>query len=118
MAIKTINAEELKKKIETNPDLIIVNIISGKDFDYEDCHIKQSINISLEILKEKIKNWDKNKEIVIYCPDYDCYLSENIFEFLQKEGFNKVIGYDGGMSEWHKKCYPVEPTCGLKCSKD
>ncbi len=115
--IKTINAEELKKKIENNPELIIINILSRADYDYEDCHIKNSINISFEILEEKVKSWQKNKEIVVYCSDYDCNLSENIFEFLAKKGFKNVWGYDEGMSEWHKKCYPVESSCGLKCSK-
>ena len=112
LEIKKLTAEQLKNKIEQNPDLIVINVLTRDD--YENCHIKDSINISFETLKDKLKHWDKNKEIVVYCADNDCSISQESFELLAKMGFNNVWAYEGGMREWHEKGYPTKGPCLLK----
>lgn len=113
--IKNLTADELYKKLQKNHDLVILNILSKKG--YEDCHIKNCINISLNVLDEFAKKWSKNKEIIIYCSGHDCTDEPNIFDILKQMGFNNIYSYDGGMDEWHRKHYPVNEPCELEYEK-
>ena len=114
--IKKLSVDELNNKIQHNPDLVVINILSKQG--YEDCHIKHSMNISIEILKEKSKKWKKDKEIVVYCDGHDCSTGIDTFNLLQQMGFKNIYSYDGGMEEWHAKDYPVNGPCELKDPKE
>ncbi len=103
--IKKLTAKELNDKIKQNSDLIVINVLTRNT--YEDCRIKNSMNISFEELQKHVEKWNKNKEIVLYCSDFDCNLDKNVFEFLDKKGFKNLFGYEGGMTEWRKNDYPV-----------
>ncbi|MEX0940450.1 MAG: rhodanese-like domain-containing protein [Candidatus Babeliales bacterium] len=100
-----------EKKDEKAASLIVVNVLSKKYFD--DCHIKGSVNIEMDALKDHAeKNWNKAKDqIVLYCGNYMCTASGESARMLKQMGFQHVWAYEGGTAEWKQLDYPVEGVC-------
>ncbi len=107
-----ISAQELKNKLNTIPDMILINVLNQET--YVDCHITGSINIPLEQLLETIASWDKDKEIIVYCAHTNCNASDKAYELLKEMGFTHIYKYQGGMKEWLKKGYDSTGTCTMK----
>jgi rhodanese-related sulfurtransferase len=108
--IVTINVEDLRHKIKQNP-----NVLDKKYYD--DCHISGSINIQLNSLEESAKNWDKERELVVYCAHKSCSASREAFKILKKLGFKNVWAYEEGIKDWFQKGYPIEGPCELEYLK-
>lgn len=93
------------KKDEKVP-FVIVNVLDEKY--YKDCHIRGSINVTMECLGEYArKNWSKDTEIVVYCANYKCTASGDSVKMLKDLGFKYVWAYEGGTAEWKQLGYPV-----------
>lgn len=87
--------------------LVVVNVLDKELYD--DCHIKDSINIPFEIIEEQAAAViNKNAEIVVYCSNYQCSTSEYAARKLSDQGFTNVSVYEGGTAEWFQEGLPVE----------
>lgn len=107
--IPHISADELKLKMQTNPDVLVVNVLTRNWYD--DCHIKGSINVSLQELIYQADNWDRTREIVVYCALDECDASEKAYVLLRCMGFSSVLDYMGGIKEWLNLGYAVNGPC-------
>lgn len=108
--IVTISAQELLERIHQAPMLIVVNVLT--DAQYNKCHIKDSVSVPLDQLKEiAMESWDKDAEIVVYCASYDCPLSKTAFKILHRLGFTNIKAYEGGIKEWLELGYPTVGAC-------
>ncbi|OGB85817.1 hypothetical protein A3J41_02965 [candidate division TM6 bacterium RIFCSPHIGHO2_12_FULL_38_8] len=110
--ITSITATQLKEKIDSLPDLIIINVLDQET--YIDCHIAGSINVAYDQLIENMASWDKDKEIVLYCAQSSCPKSKVAFDLLADLGFTHLSDYSGGMREWLKKGFPTTGACTMK----
>lgn len=109
--IKTITAEQLLKKLDTEATLIVINVLPQEY--YTKCHIRGSINVPLEQLQGVAnESWDKHDKIVVYCANYECSASKSAFSLLDKLGFTQVCAYEGGIKEWCQKGYPIVGSWG------
>lgn len=88
---------------------ILINVLPT-DY-YDDCHIEGSINIPLEDLAQRIKQYDKDDYIVLYCARYSCSASRNAWHKVHDMGYTNVWAYEGGIAEWAQAGLPVEGTC-------
>lgn len=94
------------------PKLIIINVLDKADFD--DCHIKDSINITFDEFEAKIPTLSKKNHYVLYCADYMCMSSGFCAKLLLDAKFEHVWAYEGGMAEWFQKGYPIEGPATLE----
>ncbi|MDZ7794738.1 MAG: rhodanese-like domain-containing protein [Spirochaetia bacterium] len=102
-----IDRETLKKKLDSNEDIKLVEVLMPKPFNQ--AHIKGAINIPLNsIAKEASGRFNKNDEIVVYCADTKCKASPAAAEKLETFGFTNVHDYEGGKKDWMEAGYPVE----------
>ena len=108
----SITAQELKNKFDTHPDMILINVLNQET--YIDCHITGSINIPLTSLLETVASWDKDKEIITYCAQSDCDVSDKAYDLLKEIGFTHIFVYQGGMKEWFKKGFDTTGICTMK----
>lgn len=108
----TITSQELKNKLDNNPDMILINVLNQEI--YVDCHITGSINIPLIQLLETVASWDKDKEIIVYCAENSCDASDQAYQLLSEMGFTHIFKYQGGIKEWFKKGYDCTGTCTMK----
>ena len=85
--------------------LVVINVLD-QDF-YDDCHIKGSVNVTLDAIEQFATTLDRNTEIVVYCSNYQCSTSEYVAKKLKSLGCNRVYVYEGGIAEWYQKGLPV-----------
>lgn len=113
--MKQITAEELNTKMQQNKDLTVINVLAKEAYD--DCRIKDSINIPIAKLPEQTASWPKDKEIYVYCASYTCHASAEAYNKLTELGFTNVTAYEGGMKEWREKNFASEGPCSANYLK-
>ena len=98
--MKTISAEELKKKIDDKADFMLVNVLSKESFDAK--HVPTSISIPVDEIEKRSSDElpDKNKEIVVYCDSTDCHASTNALKKLEDLGYTNVSDFESGIAGW------------------
>lgn len=96
-------------------DLYVVNVLDKEEYD--DCHIKGSINVPFDMLEQNVKKFDKDSTIVLYCSNYRCTASKEGVKMLRDMGFKNVYAYEAGMADWYQKGLPVEGPCGASYLK-
>jgi len=101
---KSINADQLKQKIDNQEDITILDIREKEDYDKT--HIKNAIHIPFEEVANRIKELPRNKELIIY--DETGNRSKLIVESLTKKGFTQAINLINGYPDWQNKNYPIE----------
>lgn len=89
--------------------LYVINVLD-KD-EYEDCHIKGSVQVALEDVPTFVKDLNKQTELVIYCSNYWCSASGQVAQQLMNLGFKNVWAYEAGMAEWYQQQLPVVGPC-------
>lgn len=86
------------EKKEYSSSVILINVLDKED--YEDCHIKGSINIPYDTFNLEISKLPKDAEIILYCSNYFCSASHSCAKMLISKGFHDVYVYGGGTAEW------------------
>lgn len=96
--------QTLSQEIPGNNDersgYALINVLSPEQ--HAQRHIPQSINIPVDEINEVEKRFAKDKEIIVYCPSPDCDASPEAAKVLAAKGFNHVLDYKGGLSDWQK----------------
>ena len=107
---KTIDASELKKKIDSGDDFVLVDVLGEEQ--YKKRHLPKAINIPITIenfeavVKEKLP--DKNKPVIVYCSSKTCLASPGAAKKLVEMGYKDVTDFDGGIKEWEEAGYAFE----------
>lgn len=103
------STSENKPESKKEASLVVINVLD-KDL-YNDCHIKGSVQLSLEDVEAYAKKLDKKTEVVTYCSNYMCTASGETCRMFKQMGFPHVWAYEAGMAEWHQKGLPIEGAC-------
>lgn len=91
------------------PSLYVINVLDKREYD--DCHIKGSINVPFENMQDFAKGLNKQTELIIYCSNYWCTASGEAVKMLLDMGFASVWAYEAGMAEWYQQKLPVTGAC-------
>jgi rhodanese-related sulfurtransferase len=99
-----VTAAEAKELIDTNPDLIVIDVSPH----YDDGHLPGAINYYLGdgSLDAAIPTLDKNKDYLVYC--HVDSVSINGAKKLVDAGFETVYRLEGNYQAWVDAGYPVE----------
>lgn len=90
----------------SNAKLLVVNVLDKAEYD--DCHIKGSINVPFDEVEQFAKGLNKETELVFYCSNYWCTGSGHAATQATELGFTKVWAYEAGMAQWYQEGLPVE----------
>ena len=105
--MKTLNYEQLYSMRRNQDNYVLIDV---RPFDvYEERHITDSDNIPLseedfeELVERRVVS--KDSKVVVYCGSFECPLSKQAAERLEKAGFTNVYDYEGGLKDWttHQK---------------
>ena len=98
---KSITVEQLKKEMEENPDMIILDVRTPQELEGPLGHIEGVINIPVQVLEERISELEKykDKEITVICRSGQ--RSGIASGILFKKGY-KVTNVEGGMRAYVK----------------
>jgi len=107
MTIKSINAPELKTKLDKKESLILVDC--REQNEWATGKIPGAIFIPLsefpEQSEEKLKN--KDAQIILQCRSGK--RSMQAAYFLEEQGFTDLTNMEGGILSWNEEGYQTEP---------
>ncbi|PWA06286.1 hypothetical protein DCC39_17615 [Pueribacillus theae] len=92
-----INHDELKKKIESNENIVLLDVREAAEYAFN--HIPGAISIPMGELDERANELRKEQEIFVVCRTGN--RSDLAAQKLQEKGFDKVFNVIPGMSEWN-----------------
>lgn len=102
--ILTISREELYNKLRSS-NIQIVNVLGH---DHDDLGmIAGSTRIPLDEIEQRLNEFDRTKEIVVYCAGPSCPASREAAEKLAQRGYD-VKAYEGGIEEWKSAGLPMD----------
>ena len=103
--MKTIDKENLKKKLDQNA-ITLIEVLSKESYEKE--HIKGAVNIPLEEIGHEAKQrFNKDEPIAVYCSNFDCGASPAAVKKLEDMGFSNVYDYQGGKKDWKDAGLPM-----------
>lgn len=83
------------------PDLLDVR----ETWEYEICHIDDSINISMSEVPTRISEINPEQDIVVIC--HHGVRSMQVASYLKAQGYTNVSNLAGGIDAWARTVEPV-----------
>jgi len=96
--MQTIPPEELKKRLDAGEKPILLDV--REPWEFSICKIEGSVNISMSEPERLINELNANDEIIAIC--HHGMRSFQVCNYLENNGFNKVLNLDGGIDSWAK----------------
>ena len=96
--MQTILPEELKKRLDAGEKPILLDV--REPWEFSICKIEGSVNISMSEPEKLISELNANDEIIAIC--HHGIRSFQVCNYLENNGFNKVLNLDGGIDSWAK----------------
>jgi len=95
--MKHFNPKQLAEHIENSQnDFLLLDV--RELWEYEICHIENSVLIPMQQIPTELENLDKNQEIVVIC--HHGVRSRHVGVYMEHNGFSNVINLDGGVAAW------------------
>ena len=102
-----ISAEELNKRLHSDSPLpLLLDVREPHEFTH--CRIEGSVNMPMNQVFANYATLDPQQEIVVIC--HHGMRSAQIANFLQSNGFLKIINLTGGVAAWASQVDRTMPT--------
>jgi rhodanese-related sulfurtransferase len=111
-AYQEISVQKAKDLIDSNQDLIVVDVSN----EYVNGHIPAAVNVSLNELEENLSEFDMNDEILVYARFN--MNSIEAAEIFSEAGFKNVFRMIGEYDAWLSEGYQIETGEGSGMKKD
>jgi rhodanese-related sulfurtransferase len=107
-AVKAIDRDELKGKIDRGEPLALLETLSPEHFEH--VHLPGALNMPPDRVRELASVLVPNKgtEIITYCAGSKCHSSIDVARELIALGYTRVRHYAGGKPDWIAAGFPVE----------
>ncbi len=104
--VKSISADELKKLLDSQAELILIDARARED--YVKNHLPGAISLLFSEVEEKASQvLKKGVPIVVYSNDADCPASGLVAAKLDELGYEPVYNYNPSYADWVKRGYPL-----------
>jgi rhodanese-related sulfurtransferase len=98
-----VDAKTTKDMMEKENTLVVFPLSA---IEFGDLHIKGSVNISMDLLAEKLPK-DKSQKIIFYCLGVKCVASWRAAEKAVSLGYKNVFAFREGLPGWTAAGYPT-----------
>ena len=88
--------EEIKKLLEDEEEVKIIDV--REDWEYEICHLDNSIHIPLLQVEDKAETLNKEDTHIVVC--HHGIRSRMIGKYLESVGFKNIINLSTGLEGW------------------
>jgi rhodanese-related sulfurtransferase len=75
--------------------------------EYEAGHIAGAVSIPLGVLRDRLRDFPPDREIVAYCRGPYCVMAVEAVELLRAHGF-RAFRLEDGVADWRARNWPVE----------
>lgn len=96
--MKTITAKELKSKLDADKKPILLDVREA--WEFETCHIEDSINISMSNIQQMLETLKPDDEMVVIC--HHGMRSFQVASYLEGNGYSQIANLEGGVDAWAK----------------
>jgi rhodanese-related sulfurtransferase len=108
--IGQVTVQEASQLIQTHQgrtDFVIVDVRTPAEFVAS--HLAGAINVDFRSpdFQTKLARLDRSRNYLVYCRVG--HRSGNALPIFKRLGFVSVFDMQGGITEWHKQGFPVEP---------
>lgn len=104
--INIINVHELKKRLDTSPNLCIIDV--REESEWQEQHIPGVLHIPKDLIKANIaaKVAELDRPIYLHCRGgvRSLYAAQCLLDL----GYKEVYSVEGGIIEWEQAGYPVK----------
>lgn len=101
------SVEDLKQQLDSNTDLLVLDVRTSNDFADEQGRIGQAKNIPVEELPNRLDELNGYASKPVYLVCRTDRRSAKAAQILTRNGFTDVHIVRGGMTDWNKAKYPV-----------
>jgi rhodanese-related sulfurtransferase len=107
-AVKTIDRDELKKKIDSRAPFVLLETLAPEHFRH--AHLPGARNAPPDRITELAAVLIPNKltEVVTYCAGPTCHASSDAARELTALGYTNVRHYAGGKQDWTSAGLSIE----------
>ena len=88
-----------------NPDFVIIDGRTLKEFSISHIENAISLDYSSATLQDELDKLDKDKTYLIYCAVSTC--NEGAINVMEELGFKEVYNMSGGINQWEEEGFPV-----------
>lgn len=99
MEVKEITVSELKKKIDSKQDFLLIDVRNPDEYDY--CNIDGEL-IPMGEIPERYSEIPKDKEVIVHC--HHGGRSKKVIAWLQDNfDYNNLYNLTGGIHSWSEE---------------
>jgi rhodanese-related sulfurtransferase len=102
--IRVISADDLKAKLDRGDEFRLVNALG--DWEFNAKRIPGSEHFTKA--EQAVEAIRPDEDVVVYCSNPACRASQKLYKDLVERGFENIRRFEGGLSEWEDKGYPLE----------
>lgn len=88
--------QEFANRLKQQDKTVLIDVREPNE--YQAGHIRQSLNIPLSQLKNRLSEIPKDQEVLLYCRSG--MRSKQAGRMLRKQGFKQLSQLQGGISSW------------------
>jgi sulfur-carrier protein adenylyltransferase/sulfurtransferase len=99
MEVREISVSELKKKIESKQDFLLIDVRNPDEYEY--CNIDGEL-IPMGEIPERYSEIPKDKEVIVHC--HHGGRSKKVIAWLQDNfDYNNLYNLTGGIHSWSEE---------------
>jgi adenylyltransferase/sulfurtransferase len=102
--IPQLSVQELKQRIDAGQDVYIIDV--REPFEYQIANIGGKL-IPQNDVPQRLAEIDRDREVIVQCKSGG--RSQRIAEFLQQQGYSRVVNLAGGILAWSDQIDPKVP---------
>lgn len=108
LRIARITPEELKQRMDTREDIVIVDLRHSVEFDAEPQTISGAVHMDPADLEEAIEVIPRDREIVLFCNCPNEATAAQMALLLRSRGITRIRPLAEGLDGWRKRGFPLQ----------
>jgi len=104
-----ITVDELRQKLEAGEAPLIFDLRSSAAVAQDPTLIQGAIHLSMEEIEQRVSEFPRDRDIVVYCSCPNEESSARLALRLQRKGFTRIRPLLGGIDAWREQNYPTVP---------
>ncbi len=104
--VTTITADRVKQFLDAGEKVLLIDLRPVKEFNEK--HIPGARSIPMADLHNRIGEIPKSGRVILYSANPQNGILDQVFQFLDEQGFRNVAMMVEGFRGWVKRKYPVE----------
>src|SRR6185437_14465959 len=109
LRVARISPEELKRRMDANEDLVIVDLRHALEFAAEPETIPGAVQMDAADLEEAVDVIPRDREIVLFCNCPNEATAAQLALRLRSMGIVRIRPLAGGLDGWRNRGYPLQP---------